>query len=45
MIVTFAQQAGMVQGGWSYVTAAYVITWLFFVGYAASLATRRREER
>jgi hypothetical protein len=45
MIVVFAQQTGMIQGGWGYVTASYVITWLFFVGYAASLATRSREER
>ena len=44
MIVVFAQQAGMVQGRQAYVVAAYVITWLFFVGYAASLATRSREE-
>lgn len=37
--------AGVVEGGWGYVTAAYVITWLFFVGYAASLVTRERAAR
>ena len=45
MIVTFAQQTGMIQGGWGYVMASYGLTWLFFVGYAASLVTRSREER
>ena len=44
MIVVFAQQTGMVQGRQEFVVAAYVITWLFFVGYAASLYVRRREE-
>lgn len=44
MIVTFAQTTGMIQGGWGYVSAAYVITWLFFIGYAASLYSRSREE-
>jgi CcmD family protein len=36
---------GTIQGGWEYVTAAYVATWLFFVVYAASLAARGRELR
>jgi len=44
MNVVFAQQTGMIQGGEGYVVAAYVLTWLFFVGYAASLVTRSREE-
>jgi CcmD family protein len=36
---------GVVQGGWEYVAAAYVATWLFVVGYSASLWLRAREER
>lgn len=36
---------GAVEGGWSYVTAAYVVTWLFFAGYAVSLYLRSREAR
>ena len=44
MNIVFAQQAGMIQGGWGYVTASYVITWVFFIGYAASLYSRSREE-
>ena len=36
---------GVVQGGWEYVTAAYVVTWLVFVVYAASLVVRAREVR
>ena len=34
--------AGVVEGGWSYVGAAYAATWLFFVGYAVSLVVRGR---
>jgi hypothetical protein len=44
MNIVFAQSPGMIQGGWGYVIASYVITWLFFVGYAVSLYTRGREE-
>jgi len=43
MIHVFAQ-AGMVQGGWSYVVAAYTATWIFVLGYAASLWLRGREQ-
>lgn len=43
MTVVFAQ-AGMIQGRYEFVVAAYVITWVFFVGYAGSLYLRRREE-
>jgi hypothetical protein len=45
MIPVIAQQTGMVVGGWSYVWAAYVATWAFFGGYAASLWMRSREDR
>jgi hypothetical protein len=34
---------GTIQGGWEYVTAAYVLTWLFFAIYAATLFVRGRE--
>ncbi len=44
MTFVFAQ-AGLVTGGWSYVWGAYVATWLFFGGYAATLYLRSREER
>lgn len=44
MTIVFAQ-AGMVQGGWEYVVASYVATWVFICGYAASLWIRSREER
>lgn len=44
MIVVFAQ-AGVVAGGWEYIWAAYVVTWVFLGGYAASLVIRGREER
>lgn len=35
---------GVVQGGWEYVIASYAITWVFVLGYAASLWLRSREE-
>lgn len=44
MMVVFAQ-GGMVTGGWEYVVAAYVATWIFIGGYAVSLWIRSREER
>ena len=40
-----AQSTGMVTGGWSFVWAAYGVTWLFFGGYAATLYLRHREEQ
>jgi len=43
-MVPFAQGMGMIQGGMGYVYAAYVITWVFFIGYAVSLWSRSREE-
>lgn len=44
MTVVFAQ-SGVVAGGWEYVWAAYIVTWLFLGGYTASLWVRNREER
>jgi hypothetical protein len=44
MIVVFANP-GVVSGGWEYLVAAYVLTWLFLGGYTASLWIRSREER
>jgi hypothetical protein len=44
MIVAFAQTTGMIQGGWGYVIASFTVTWLFFIGYAASLYGRSKEE-
>jgi len=45
MITVFAQMpSGMIQGRQEYVAAAYIFTWVFFVGYAASLYLRSREE-
>lgn len=34
---------GMIQGGWSYVTAAYGITWVVLLVYGASLLARARK--
>jgi hypothetical protein len=36
--------SGRIQGGWSYVIAAYGITWTALAGYAASLYARSRRE-
>lgn len=36
---------GVIEGGWGFVYAAYVVTWVFMFGYAASLWVRSREER
>lgn len=36
---------GVIEGGWEYVWASYVTTWVFVVGYAGSLWIRSREER
>jgi hypothetical protein len=36
-------QAGRIVGGWEYIWASYIITWLGVVLYAASLYWRRRK--
>lgn len=37
--------SGTVSGGWEYIIAAYVATWVFFGGYAISLFVRMRRTR
>lgn len=32
---------GAIEGGWGYVYAAYIVTWVFLGGYAVSLWMRR----
>jgi hypothetical protein len=36
---------GVLDGGWTYIWAAYGVTWTFLVGYALSLAVRRLLQR
>jgi hypothetical protein len=36
---------GVIVGGWEYVTAAYVATWVFFAGYTLRLALLERRLR
>ena len=36
--------AGVVTGGWEYVTAAYVLSWAMLVGYTVSLWLRSPRE-
>ncbi len=36
---------GSIDGGWGYIIAAYVTTWLFLSGYAVSLLVRTRGVR
>ncbi len=37
-------QGGVITGGWEFVVPAYLVTWIFVGGYAASLFVRRREQ-
>ena len=37
--------SGVIAGGWEFVTAAYSVTALVLVGYAASVVLRYRRER
>jgi heme exporter protein CcmD len=37
--------AGVIEGGWEYVWAAYAITAVILLGYAASLTARYRAEQ
>ncbi len=34
---------GTIAGGWEFIWAAYIITWLALAGYAASLFWRGKE--
>jgi len=36
---------GIIEGGWAYVWASYLLFWVFVGGYAVSLFVRSREER
>jgi len=36
---------GVVEGGWSYVWAAYGISWFVFIFYAANVFIRARGQR
>ena len=38
-----APQMGRLVGGWEYVWACYIVTWVGIVLYAASLFLRRRK--
>ena len=40
-ILVASSTMGQLQGGWEYVIGAYVVTWVFLAGYAASLTLRR----
>ena len=35
---------GMIEGGWSYVYAAYGLTWLILIGYGVRLWMMSRKE-
>ena len=35
---------GMIQGGWEYVLAAYIVSWLMIVGYMSLNYLRGRNE-
>ena len=37
--------AGVIQGGWGFVVAAYVVSAIVLLGYAASVHARYRAER
>ena len=34
---------GQIVGGWEYVWAAYIVTWVFLAGYSISLWLRRAQ--
>lgn len=34
---------GVIEGGWEFIWAAYGATWIFFVGYTATLFARSTE--
>lgn len=40
-----APPSGVIQGGWEFVIAAYVVSALILVGYAFSVYRRYRRER
>ena len=40
--MTLLATMGAIEGGWSYVIAAYIVTWIMLGGYALSLFLRGR---
>ena len=40
--MTLLATMGAIEGGWSYIIAAYVVTWVMLGGYAISLFMRAR---
>ena len=40
MILLAVRGTGVIEGGWEYIWAAYLATWIFFGGYAISLFMR-----
>ena len=40
--MTLLATMGAIEGGWSYIIAAYVVTWVMLGGYALSLFVRAR---
>lgn len=45
ILVAESGPAGVIVGGWGYVIAAYVVTWLSLGGYAISLWLRRPQAK
>lgn len=41
-VLAAGQQVGRIKGGWSFVWAAYLVTWISLSLYAASLWARRK---
>jgi hypothetical protein len=37
--------SGVIQGGWAYVIAAYLVVYVTLAGYALSLYRRRQKDR
>lgn len=36
--------AGVIEGGWDYIHAAYALTWVAFIGFAVSVVWRGRSQ-
>jgi hypothetical protein len=41
LVVPLAETGTITSGGWGYVIASYVVTWVFLAGYAGSLYLRK----
>ncbi len=42
ILLATGDAAGLIVGGWEYIWAAYISTWVFFGGYAISLYMRTK---